>query len=379
MRPPGTIAITGAGGFFGWHLRARLRALDSEAEVRVIGRPELADRDLLCTALSGVDVVVHLAGANRGDDAEVHATNVMLAQRLVDALTAVGEAPYLVNANTIHAKADTSYGRSKREAGLLLSAWGRRAGSRVSDLRFPNLFGEGGRPDYNSAVATFCHDLATGRDSKVNPQGRTELLHVQDACALVLGAIREAADGTRRIEGRHLTIADVYSRLARLHAGYSGAVLPEVTDRLDLRLFNSLRTAMFPTRYPLPLESHRDWRGSFAELARGSGDTQASFAITAAGHTRGEHFHLDKVERFVVVAGTGRIKLRKLFSSEVHVFEVSGEVPVAVDMPTLYAHSLTNTGSSDLLTVIWANDHFDANNPDTYPERVESMPVGASA
>lgn len=379
MKPSGTIAITGAAGFFGWHLRARLRALHSDTEVRVIGRADMADRDLLSTALSGVDTVVHLAGANRGDDALVHATNVMLAQRLVDALTGLQEAPYVVFANTIHAKADTPYGRSKREASQLLGAWGQRAGSRVGDLRFPNLFGEGGRPDYNSAVATFCHDLATGRGSKVNPQGRTELLHVQDACALVLDAIRERADGTRRIEGRHLTIPDVYGRLARLHADYTGAVLPAVRDRLDLRLFNSLRTAMFPADYPLPLELHRDWRGSFAELARGSGETQTSFALTAPGHTRGEHFHLDKVERFVVVAGTGRIKLRKLFSDQVHVFEVSGERPVAVDMPTMYAHSLTNTGSDDLLTVIWANDHFDPHHPDTYPERVESMPVGAIA
>ncbi len=332
---------------------------------------------MLSSLLLGVDSVIHLAGANRGPEDAVYASNLSLADRLVGALETVGGSPHLVYANTIHAEGDTAYGRSKRKAAAVLLAWGERAGASVADLRFPNLYGEAGRPQYNSAVATFCADLAAGRRSEINTQGRTELLHAQDASELVLQALREKFEGSRRVAGVAISVPEVYERLQRLLSGYHGAGLPELLDRLDLRLFNQLRTAMFPQHYPFSLEDHQDARGRFVELARGSGQTQTSYGTTAPGHTRGEHFHLEKIERFVVLSGAGVIKLRKLFSDQVFTFAVSGEEPVAIDMPPLYAHSLTNVGADDLLTMFWSNDHFSANAPDTYPERVEAAQVGA--
>lgn len=377
MRPPRSIAITGGTGFFGWHLRARIQAFAPDTDVRVIGRAEYDDDAMLSLSLAGVHSVVHLAGANRGADDAVYQTNISLAQRLVGALEAVGGSPYLVYANTVHADTDSAYGSSKREAAAILTKWGQEAGARVGDLQFPNLYGEAGQPHYNSAVATFCADLSAGRPSVVNPGGRTELLHAQDACALVLEAIEDEFDGSRRVAGQGMPIPEVYERLQRIRSGYHAAALPELRDRLDMRLFNALRTAMFPEHYPFLLDGHRDPRGLFVELARGCGQTQTSFGTTAPGYTRGEHFHLEKVERFVVVSGAGVIKLRKLFSDEVFSFAVSGERPVVVDMPPLYAHSLTNVSTDDLLTMFWTNDHFNPDSPDTYPERVEKSSVGA--
>jgi UDP-2-acetamido-2,6-beta-L-arabino-hexul-4-ose reductase len=373
-----SVAITGGTGFLGFHLRARLRALAPDVDVRVIGRAEYDDARLLA-ALTGVDSVVHLAGANKGSDEAVHHANVSLAQRLVGALEDVGGSPSLVYANTIHAGADSAYAISKRKAAVVLETWGARVGARVVDLRFPNLYGEGGRPHYNSAVATFCADLAAGRTSEVNPGGWTELLHAQDASALVLDALENEFNGSRRVAGQGMPIPEVYERLQRLRSGYHAAALPELRDRLDLGLFNQLRTAMFPEHYAFPLNGHRDARGLFVEVARGSGQTQTSFGTTAPGYTRGDHFHLEKVERFVVLAGSGVIKLRRLFDTEVFSFAVSGTQPTVVDMPPLYAHSLTNVSTDDLLTMFWANDHFNPAAPDTYAELVEPVSVGVNA
>jgi UDP-2-acetamido-2,6-beta-L-arabino-hexul-4-ose reductase len=167
--------------------------------------------------------------------------------------------------------------------------------------------------------------------------------------------------------------------LQRLQSGYSAAQIPALVDRMDLRLFNQLRTAMFPEHFPFSLDEHRDPRGMFVELARGSGQTQTSFGTTAPGHTPGEHFQHEKIERFVVVSGSAVIKLRRLFSDEVITIAVSGDQPVAVDMPPLYAHSITNVGDDELLTVFWTNDHFSSVAPDTYPEQVEAALVGAVA
>jgi UDP-2-acetamido-2,6-beta-L-arabino-hexul-4-ose reductase len=286
--------------------------------------------------------------------------------------------PHVIYANTTHAEGPTPYGASKQQAAESLAAWADRAGGAFTDLLFPNLFGECGRPDYNSAVATFCRDLAEGRESVLNAEGSTELLHVQDACEVVLDAAATSEVGRRRIPGVLLSIPDLYSQLRRLRDGYAEAAVPALHDRFELRLFNALRTAMFPKHYPMPLTAHRDARGMFVELARGHGQGQTSFSVTRPGKTRGEHFHFDKIERFVVIRGTGVIKLRRLFDTEVFAFEVRGEDPAVIDMPPLYTHNIANVGDDEMLTMFWANDHFDPHLPDTYAEQVEPALAGTA-
>ena len=369
-----TVVVTGAGGFLGWHLRCRVHAMRPDLELRLVSRDDLLDERGLAGAMAGADAVVHLASAIRGDGLEV--ANVDLARRLVNAVRASGGSANVVHANSTHAESESPYGRSKRRAAEVLSDGMAKSSGQLVDLRFPNLFGECARPDHNSAVATFCRDLAAGRASTVHPEGRTELLHVQDACALILDALGRTQSTDRGVPGRSLPIVDVYSLLARLRAEYAGSVVPILADRLELQLFNALRTAMFPAHYPIALAEHRDERGSFVELARGHQQTQVSYSTTAPGVTRGEHFHLDKVERFVVLRGTAEIRVRRLFGDRLHRFAVSGDTPVAVDMPPLHAHDITNIGSDELLTAFWANDHFNPSAPDTYPERLEPAPTG---
>lgn len=365
-----TIGVTGAFGFFGWHLRCRLQAMRPDTRVKAATRETFLREDALESFVSGCDAVVHLAGANRGNEAEIEQTNPTLAQALTSACSRSGATPHLLFPNSTHRNRDTAYGRSKAASAEILRQWAAGAGAPLTDLVFPNLFGEHGRPHYNSAVATFCHELSREEVSRVNPEGLTELLHVQDAAASVLEHIEKRTDGEVIVEGTKLAVPHLYEKLQQFSQGYSGPWFPPIETSLDLQLFNTLRSYLFPGIYPVPLKVHTDQRGAFYEIARGHGQTQASFSTTEPAVTRGEHFHTNRVERFVVLSGQARIEVRQLFHDKIHVFEVDGSTPVAIDMPTLHAHNLTNTGDRTLLTAFWTNDHFDPTRPDTYPEPV---------
>jgi UDP-2-acetamido-2,6-beta-L-arabino-hexul-4-ose reductase len=366
------VGITGAAGFLGWHLRCRLRALRPEVYIRNADRAIFSDSNLLERFVAGCDAVVHLAGANRGSETTVAETNPSLANRLAEALDRTHSRPQIVYANSIQSQHDSTYGTSKRAASDALRDWGRRSAAPVADLVFPNLFGENGRPFYNSAVSTFCHQLSRGEPSELNPEGVTELLHAQDAAQVVMDAIENGANESRRIAGTRMSIPDLYERLLYLSEAYNGAQLPHLASILDKQLFNTLRSYRFPGNYPQKLLTHGDQRGIFFELARGEGQSQVSISSTRPGVTRGDHFHLEKVERFVVISGEAIIRVRRLFDQFVHEFRVSGETPVSVDMPTLHTHNITNCGESELLTAFWANDHFDPDRPDTYIQPVQA-------
>jgi len=368
-----TIGITGAEGFFGWHLRCRLKALLPLARIKPANRQTFASQETLADFVAGCTVIVHLAGANRGSESAILEQNPRLAHDLTDALRATGKRPHLIFADSTHRERSTAYGTSKREASEILESWGKDANAPVASLVFPNLFGEHGKPFYNSAVATFCHQISRGEPSEVNSDGTTELLHVQDAAQVVLDTIAGGADGVKRVRGVELKIPSLYERLVAFRELYSGSSVPDASSsHLDRQLFNTLRSYLFPDAYPIQLVRHSDDRGSFCELARGFNETQVSFSTTRAGITRGNHFHLNKVERFVVLSGDATIEIRRLFDDVIRTFEVSGEKPVAVDMPTLHTHNITNVGEGELLTAFWTNDHFDPAQPDTFLEAVRT-------
>lgn len=364
-------AITGARGFLGWHLRCRLREEWPDAEVRVLGRGDLNDTSDLAERLGGCDVVFHLAGANT-HETDAAEENVVLAEALVVALERQTRPPRVVYSNSAHVERDTPYGRAKRGAAERLCTWAERSGGTLVDVVLPNLFGECGRPNYNSAVATFCHAVVHGEPTEVSKSGRTELLHAQDAAAALLR--NAAANGLsyERVPGEVCDIPDLYDRLARYHDIYAGSQrVPALPTRFDVRLFNQLRVAMFPAAYPVRLRRHTDARGAFFEAVRGSGEGQTSFSTTAPGITRGDHWHFDKIERFLVLRGSAIIRIRRMLDDIVHSFAVLGETPAFVDMPTLHTHNITNVGDDELLTMFWANDHFDPAAPDTLPEPVQ--------
>lgn len=359
------VVITGGEGFLGWHTRARLH-LTTEHTFTSVDQHNIADLPAL---VKDADAVVHLAGVNsHGEEAEPG--NIELAQTVADAVRGAGRPLRLVYTNTIHAATDTFYGRGKAGAEKVLRAVAEETDGHLVDVVLPNLFGEHGRPNYNSFVATFVQKVIDGETPTVQDKP-IELLHAQAAAAAVVEGLT-SEETQLRPQGHQTSVQDVLDRLLRYHECYpTRAEIPVLADALDVDLFNTYRAALFPQRYPLMLTQHSDPRGSFVEVARvAGGEGQSSFSTTVPGITRGEHVHLWKCERFCVVRGQARISLRKVCTDETVDFDVTGDQPCVVDMPTLWTHNITNTGDEELLTIFWINAFYDPANPDTYPEKV---------
>lgn len=362
------VVLTGADGFLGWHTRCRLRAL-TDHDVVAVGRqqwPDLADH------VAGAQGVIHLAGINRGTDTEVEQGNVQLARDLGEAVRRCGGAPRVVFANSIQAGNDSPYGAAKAIASTVLAAVADDVGGHYVDVKLPNLFGEHGRPRYNSFVATFVDAVLDKRTAEIADRP-VDLLHAQ-------GAAQSLIDGLTTTEmrldpaGTPASVRGVFDTLVDFDRLYRSGDIPALLTALDVDLFNTLRAAHFPVGSPIAMTPRPDDRGRLVEVVRAHGGQGQTFVSTTnRGVTRGEHFHLRKIERFVVLSGQARISLRKLFIDEVVSFDVDGATPVAVDMPTMWAHNITNTGDGELVTVFWTNELFDPAAPDTVPERVELL------
>ncbi|KAA3652436.1 MAG: NAD-dependent epimerase/dehydratase family protein [Proteobacteria bacterium] len=364
------IGITGAEGLLGFHLRARLQALGGH-EVRLANRATFSTEASLDAFVNGLDGLAHFAGMNRGEEHEVEAVNAALAEALVAAMRRTCSAPTVVFSNSTHVDRDTGYGRGKRRAAEVLGAWATDCGVSFTDLVLPHVFGEFGKPFANSVVSTFCWQLANGETPEIHVDGLLELVHAQAVAERCLSAMQSSENGRVRMAGEPIQVSGLLERLNALHAQYGAQIVPALNDPLTLRLFNTLRAYLFPKHYPVPLQLHTDNRGSLFEAVKTHQGGQTFLSTTRPGITRGNHFHLRKVERFLVVSGDAEICLRKLFSDEVVRFRVSGAAPCYIDMPTFHTHSITNVGSTEVVTLFWANEIFDPADPDTYAEAVE--------
>lgn len=375
----GRVVVTGAYGFLGWHLRVRLAAL-TDWKVVPAGREEFASPSALAAAVDGSDVVFHVAGANRGEAQDVASTNVALAEELVAALRASHARPVVVYANSVQADGSTSYGVSKAAAAEILSAWALDVGGRFVDVVLPNVFGEHGRPGYNSFVATFCDELVSGREPLVNdPDARVDLLHAQAAAQALMDGV-DAPAGRYHPTGVTRKVGEVLATLRRFVVEYRGADVPATEDPFDRALFSTYRSFVGPVAASLRDVQRSDQRGSLVEAVRNrSGAGQTFVSTTVPGETRGDHFHLAKFERFLVVRGTAEIRLRRVLHDEVVRLRVSGDdAPAVVDMPSMWAHAIENVGTDELVTLFWTDELFDPGRPDTYREVVGARAGGVA-
>jgi len=375
--PPNRVLITGGHGFLGWHLRVRMRALSNAVPI-VAARGSMTDPMLLRSAVAEADTVVHLAGVNRaGTDDEVETGNLSLAQSLADAVIAGGRPVHIVYANTIHAAGDTPYGRGKRQAAEVLAEAASGSGSTFVDVWLPNLFGEHGSPHYNSFVATFCHEVASGRTPVVSEDRALPLMHVQDAAECLRDAIDRRATYRIAPEVRTRSVSEVRDKLIGFHDMYVQGQTPDLSQKFSVDLFNTYRSHVFPDLFPLQVKVNEDQRGELFECARSHGGTGQTFmSSTAPGMTRGDHFHLTKVERFFVIRGEALISMRRTLHDEIVHFRVRGGDHTLVDMPTMWVHNIKNVGDSELVTLFWADQLFNPDAPDTYWELVDPRLVG---
>lgn len=368
-----SVAITGGQGFLGWHLACRLRAVHGIEPAR-LGRDDLSDPRRLAASIATADTVYHLAGVNRADsDDDVERGNLDLARCLADAILRAARPIHVVYANSIQADNDSAYGRGKSGAARILDAAVREVGGSLADVVLPNLFGEHGRPSYNSFVATFADAVAGGRQPTVSADRQVLLLHAQRAAACLAQAAAVRDYSVQRPLGTPRGVSEVLAQLRGFHALYGErGEIPDLSEPFSLDLFNTYRSYLFPQRFPIFPKVHADGRGELFETVRAHGGTGQAFASTTIpSATRGNHYHLHKVERFLVLKGEAEISLRRLLHDEVVTFRVSGDRPGIVDMPTLWVHNITNVGDIELVTMFWADQLLDPNRPDQYPERVE--------
>ena len=369
------VVITGAGGLLGWHAEARLHAANCAAkfkgdqapyDIHAPGKDEYSNEENLAARLKNADVVLHFAGVNRGDERTVEKANPKIARALVEACKAANVNPTIVYANSTHSDTDTPYGNSKRRAGEILSDFAKN----YVDLVLPHIFGECAKPFYNNVTATLIRQLIDDKDVELNPNGRVCLLHAGDAAQIAIDAGLEKV--TQRIvpEGRNNRVTDLYDLLMQMHNSYQGNQYPALQNEFEVKLFNSYRVATYPDGWPMRLAKNEDSRGVLFEAVKGGSGGQTFLSTTKPGIVRGDHFHLNKVERFLVLKGEAIIRVRRVLRDEIWEYRVTGDDPTPIDMPTLHTHSIENIGNTELLTLFWTNEIFDQENPDTYADKV---------
>ncbi|MBQ7355281.1 MAG: NAD-dependent epimerase/dehydratase family protein, partial [Clostridia bacterium] len=381
------ILITGAAGFVGKNLTAALRSIregkDKTHPTLQIGEIFEYDLDtdpaLLSDYCACADFVFHLAGVNRPrDPAEFMAGNFGFSSRLLDALKACGNTcPVLLSSSiqaTLIGRYDGDYGRSKKAGEELFFAYGEETGARVLVYRFPNLFGKWCRPNYNSAVATFCHNIANDLPITVNdPNVQLELLYIDDLIDEMLAALegrehRCTFDGIETVlcdDGKYcaapvthkVKLGEIADLLHRFADQPRTLMMPEIpAGSFAKKLYSTYLSYLPKDKIAFPLKMNCDARGSFTELIKTAGCGQVSVNVSGPGITKGQHWHHSKWEFFMVVAGQGLIQMRKLGSDEVLSFEVSGDRIEAVHMLPGYTHNIINLSETEnLVTVMWAN------------------------
>lgn len=364
-----TIGITGITGFLGWHLRC---FLNNRNDVKILPatRETFSSPESLDQFVSSCDAIVHLAGMNRGNDEQILETNISLAQKLVDSMERTNTTPQIVFASSIHVFYKTAYGESKKRAGEIFQAWSNRTKGAFCTLIFPHLFGEGGRPFYNSALATFCHQIANKEMPTIYNDPQLELVHAQKASEIILNVIETGKRGNKRVQGTTLTVSTLLARLYEIAETYEDHIIPSVSDDFDKALFNTYRSYLYPSHYPQSYTFHQDHRGALFEAQKSVNGGQTFISTTKPTVTRGNHYHLHKVERFVCLQGKCKVQIRKLFSDKIDEFVMDGETPQFIDIPTMHTHNLINIGEETLLMLFWTDSIFDPTNPDTYHEEV---------
>ncbi len=380
------VLVTGAKGFVGRNLVSQLHNIQS-GKARNYGvqgdkltvfeydlDSDLSELDIYCKQ---ADFVFNLAGVNRPKEhLEFMEGNFGFASTLLDTLKKYGNTcPVMISSST-QAALDNPYGESKRAGEQLMFDYSRETGAKVLVYRFPNIFGKWCRPNYNSAVATFCNNIAHNLPIQVNdPSVLMSLVYIDD----VVDELIAALEGKEHHQGDYcavpvvhtITLGGIVELINSFKQMPDNLNVPDLSDTFTKKLYSTYLSYLPEDKICYPLKMNRDERGSFTEIIRTADCGQFSVNISKPGITKGQHWHHTKNEKFVVVSGHGLIQLRKIGTVEVVNFEVSGENIEVVEMIPGYTHNIINLSKTeDLVTFMWCNECFDPNRPDTYFEKV---------
>lgn len=381
------VLVTGAKGFVGKNLCESLKNLrDGKDRTRpALKIDEIYEYDVdtseakLLEYCQHADFVFHLAGVNRPKDpSEFMKGNHGFATTVLAALKSCKNTCPVMISSSIQACLDNPYGESKRAEEQLLFDYSKESGAAVYVYRFPNIFGKWCRPNYNSAVATFCHNIAHDLPIQVNdPSTLLHLVYIDDVVRELLDTLEgkgHACGCYYEVPVVHdVTLGEIVDLLGKYHAQPSTLILPEIPEgSFAKKLYSTYQSYLPKEKIPIPLKMIVDARGSFTELMKTQNSGQFSINISKPGITKGQHWHHSKWEMFIVVSGHALIQERKIGTDEVIEYEVSGEKMEAYQMLPGYTHNLINLSETeDLVTIVWANESFDPEHPDTFYEKVK--------
>ena len=377
------ILVTGAKGFVGRNLISQLHNIQNgkaknytipAADLKVFEYDIDSDPAELEVYCKNADFVFNLAGVNRPkEQSEFMEGNFGFASVLLNTLKKYGnKCPVMISSST-QAVLDNPYGESKRAGEQLMFDYAKETGAKVLVYRFPNVFGKWCRPNYNSAIATFCYNIANDLSIQVNdPNVVMNLVYVDD----VVNELITALSGIEHHEGDYCvvpvvhttTLGTIVDLLYSFKESRKNLNVPDMSDAFTKKLYSTYLSYLPIDNFSYPLKMNVDHRGSFTEIIRSNDRGQFSVNITKPHIVKGNHWHHTKNEKFVVASGEGVIRFRDMRQpdSEVIEYHVSGDKIEVIDIPTGFTHNIENTGETDLVTFIWCNEYFDPNNPDTY-------------
>lgn len=363
-----TVLVTGAKGFVGKNLVQTLLCLK---EFKILEFTRTDSLETLSKMIKEADFVFHLAGVNRPQNNDEFAIgNTGLTENLVKFLEANGKKIPVLITSSSQASLDNPYGISKKNAEDLVFSYGKKTGAQVFVYRLPNIFGKWSKPNYNSAIATFCHNIARDLPIQVNdPKVMLNLVYIDD----VINDFVDALSGKKELNNQYAEVSPVHSIMLGELASLIQSFKMSRTDRSIADMSNPLTKKLYSTylsflpmdQFNYPLKMNVDERGSFTEFIKTLDRGQVSVNVSKPGITRGNHWHHTKNEKFLVVSGVGTINFRAVDGTEVITYHVSSEKLEVVEIPTGYTHNIINTGSSDLVTIMWANEPFNPEKPDT--------------
>ena len=362
------ILVTGAKGFIGKNLVLKLK----NSDYTVFEYDVDSSENLLKAYCEECDFIFHLAGVNRPkDESEFTEGNKNFTERLLSYAMSTGRKIPVMLSSSIQAELDNPYGKSKLEAEKVVREYSEKTGSEVFIYRFQNVFGKWCRPNYNSVIATFCHNIANGLPIQVNDTERImNLIYIDDITEEMLACL----DGKANKSDGFCYVKTVYTKklgeIADIIKSFEECrytlAIPDQSDGFIKKLYSTFLSYLPKEKFTYPLKMNCDNRGSFTEFIRTSDRGQFSVNISKPHIVKGNHWHNTKHEIFLIVSGNGVIRFRNPDSDEVIEIYASGDKLDPVIIPPGYTHNIENTGDSDMVTVMWANEVFDKDNPDTY-------------
>lgn len=369
------VLITGADGFIGKNLQLRLRERKDVDVITYTRADQVTD---LPTRVAGVDVVFHLAGVNRPEDPqEFEASNMALTQAITQALVhgvrRERQAVRVLLASSTQAQLDNPYGLSKRMAEQAVMEVAGVNGITAHVFRLPNVFGKWCRPNYNSAVATFCHNIARGYPVQVHdPSASVTLVYIDDVLDRLISLMDGAGanldgDGFETVTPQYtVTVGELVRQIAAFGDSRNNLVTNRVGEGFVRALYATYVSYLPVERFTYEVPQHGDPRGVFVEMLKTPDCGQFSFFTARPGITRGGHYHHTKTEKFLVIKGHARFRFRHLHTGQVHVLETRGDKSEVVETVPGWTHDITNIGSDEMVVLLWASEIFDRSKPDTY-------------